>query len=196
MNLKDFLMCRGWKSRGVKIGGGSRIDTGTQIGYGTRINGAIVIKGRGHCEIGRYCAFGADVKIITSNHLIDFPNLQCALQRDIGATELDQARGPVVIGNNVWIGDSAIILTGVKVGDGAVIGAGAIVTRDVPDFSVVTGVPAKLHRLRFSEEIRGQLKEIAWWSWSADRIKRNQAFFDIDLENAPPSVRLADIIRP
>jgi virginiamycin A acetyltransferase len=196
MNLNDFLMCRRWKARGVKIGCGSRIEEGTRIGHGTRINGSIVIKGGGDCEIGRYCALGADVKIITSNHLIGFPNLQCALQRDIGATDLEHVRGPVVIGNNVWIGDSAIILTGVKIGDGAVIGAGAVVTRDVPDFSVVTGVPAKVRRLRFSEEVCTQLKEIAWWDWPADRMKRNRVFFDLDLENSPPAGRLADMILP
>lgn len=194
MIFKDLLVCRRWKKRGVKMSAGSRIEAPTEIGMGTRINGPLHIKGRGPCSIGRYCAFGADVKIITSNHLIDFPNLQCSLQRRIGACELDQARGPVVIGNNVWIGDSAIILTGVRIGDGAVIGAGAVVTRDLPDFAVAAGVPAKVLRLRFAAPVCDQLKALAWWHWDSAKISRNRRFFDLDLAAASEGLSLIESV--
>lgn len=194
MILKDLLLRRHWKKRGVKLSPGSRIESETEIGRGTRINGPISIKGKGACAIGRHCALGADVKIITSNHLIDFANVQCALQRRIGAHELDEARGPVTIGHNVWIGDSAIILTGVTIGDGAVIGAGAVVTRDIPDFGVAAGVPAKVLRRRFAEPICEQLKMIGWWHWDAAKIARNRRLFDVDLSQAGPDLRLADLV--
>ncbi len=194
MTFKDLLLRRYWKKRGVKLSPGSRIESETEIGRGTRINGPISIKGKGACVIGRHCALGADVKIITSNHLVDFANLQCALQRRIGAHELDEARGPVTIGHNVWIGDSAIILTGVTIGDGAVIGAGAVVTRDVPAFGVAAGVPARVLRRRFSDTICEQLQSIAWWRWDAAKIARNRRFFDVDLAKAAPGTRLADLV--
>lgn len=192
--LKDLLLRRRWKKLGVKLSPGSRIEANTEIGEGTRINGPISIKGKGDCTIGRHCAFGADVKIITSNHLIDHANQQCSLQRRIGAMELDQARGPVIIGHNVWVGDSAIILSGVTIGDGAVIGAGAVVTRDIPAFGVATGVPARVLRRRFSDEICDQLATIAWWHWDAAKIVRNRRFFDADLVDAMPDKRLNELL--
>lgn len=194
MILENLLLRRRWKKRGVKLSPGSHIESATEIGRGTRINGPISIKGKGACTIGSHCALGADIKIITSNHLIDHANLQCSLQRRIGADELDQARGPVVIGHNVWIGDSAIILTGVTIGDGAVIGAGAVVTRDVPDFGVAAGVPAKVMRRRFSDAICDQLKAIAWWHWDDARIARNRRLFDVDLAKATDDTFLSDIL--
>lgn len=181
MSIRDFLLRKAWKRRGVKLARGSRLDDSTQIGFGTHINGPITVKGRGTCTIGRYCAIGADVKIITSNHLIDYPNLQCSLQRRIGSQELDRAQGPVHIGNNVWIGDSVLVLTGVTIGDGAVIGAGAVVARDVPDFGVAVGVPARIRRMRFAPSTCLQMATIAWWDWDEDRIRRNRRFFDLDL---------------
>lgn len=192
MSLKNWMLRRTLRKRGVKLSPGSRIETTTDIGEGTRINGPLFVKGKGECRIGRYCALGADIKIVNSNHLIDFPNLQCSLQHKIGARELDVARGPVVIGHNVWIGDSAIILSGVTIGDGAVIGAGAIVTRDLPDFCVAAGVPAKVLRKRFPELVCQQLKAWAWWHWEPVKIARNPAFFDIDLTAPDADICLAE----
>ena len=71
----------------------------------------------------------------------------------------------MVIGHDVWIGHGATILPGVKVGDGAVIGAGAVVSRNVPDYAIVGGVPARLIRERFPVEIAMRLKQLAWWDW-------------------------------
>ena len=121
---------------------GSVFNERVEIGKGTRINGPITIKGEGNCEIGRYCAFGSDIRIITSNHSMNTANVQIKLQRRIGACDISEKGADVDIGHNVWIGDSAIILPGISIGHGAVIGAGAVVTRDVADFSVVAGCPA------------------------------------------------------
>ena len=77
------------------------------------------------------------------------------------------------IGNDVWIGYEAVILSGVTIGDGAIIGACAVVTKDVPSYTVVGGVPAKPIRKRFDEGTIQKLEEIRWWDWEEERIKKN-----------------------
>lgn len=77
----------------------------------------------------------------------------------------------VRIGHDVWIGRSAIVLAGVTVGDGSVIGAGSVVTKDVPPYAIVAGNPARLIRYRFDENVIQKLKEINWWNFSEARLK-------------------------
>lgn len=77
----------------------------------------------------------------------------------------------VRIGHDVWIGRSAIVLAGVTVGDGSVIGAGSVVTKDVPPYAIVAGNPARLIRYRFDENVIQKLKEINWWNFSETRLK-------------------------
>lgn len=75
-----------------------------------------------------------------------------------------------MIGSDVWIGYEAVILAGVTIGDGAVIGARAVVTKDVPPYTIVGGVPAKSIRKRFSDDIITALLELRWWDWPEERI--------------------------
>lgn len=82
-------------------------------------------------------------------------------------------KGDIVIGNDVWIGYEAVILSGVTIGDGAIIGARAVVTKDVPSYTVVGGVPSKPIRKRFDEGTIQKLEEIRWWDWEEERIKKN-----------------------
>ncbi|MBQ7324160.1 MAG: CatB-related O-acetyltransferase [Clostridia bacterium] len=103
------------------------------IGVNARIGGT--------CTIGTHVMMGTDVIVITRNHAFD--------RTDIPMMEQGfEEERPVTIGNDVWIGDRVIILGGVHVGDGAVLGAGAVVTKDVPPFAIVAGVPAKVIRYR------------------------------------------------
>jgi chloramphenicol O-acetyltransferase type B len=81
-------------------------------------------------------------------------------------------KGDVTIGNDVWICHEAVILSGVTVGDGAVIGARALVAKDVPPYAVVSGNPARIVRMRFSDDVIARLLTIRWWDWPQDRIIR------------------------
>lgn len=194
MNLREYYLRRHWKRKGVKISRGTRLETSIKIGYGTRINGSFLAKGKAACSIGRYCALGEDIRLISSNHDIRFPNVQCFLQNRIRARDLETTRGDIKIGSNAWIGDSVTILTGVTIGDGAVIGACAVVTRDIEPFGIAVGNPAKVRRLRFSNQICAQLLEIAWWDWSPERIARNRPFFEVDLSSVADDYKLSEFI--
>nr|WP_268258242.1 CatB-related O-acetyltransferase [Bacillus massiliigorillae] len=88
------------------------------------------------------------------------------------ATSWDN-KGDIIIGNDVWIGYEAVILAGVTIGDGAIIGSRALVTKDVPPYTIVGGMPAKPIRKRFSEQTISSLLEIKWWNWSKEKISRN-----------------------
>jgi serine acetyltransferase len=79
-------------------------------------------------------------------------------------------RRMVEIGNDCWIGHGTIILPGVKIGDGAVVGAGAVVTREVEPYAVAAGVPAQFLRWRFPPEVSGRIIALSWWDWSHDRL--------------------------
>lgn len=83
------------------------------------------------------------------------------------------SRGDTFIGNDVWVGSDAVILPGVSIGNGAIIGAYAVVGNDVPPYAVAVGNPARVVRHRFEPDIVAALNEIAWWDWPADRITRN-----------------------
>ena len=82
-------------------------------------------------------------------------------------------KGDTVIGNDVWIGYEAVIMSGVTVGDGAIIGTRAVVTKDVPPYTIVGGVPAKPIRRRFDDATVDKLETLRWWDWDHEKIKRN-----------------------
>lgn len=128
-------------------------------------------------KIGAFCSIAAGVKIfLGGEHRTDwvttfpFPTLWKKQAGHIPGHP--RTRGDVVIGNDVWIGTEAIILSGVRIGDGAVVGARALVTGNVPPYAIVAGNPAKLVRMRFADNIVVRLLDIAWWNWSDERIAR------------------------
>ena len=81
-------------------------------------------------------------------------------------------KGDIVIGNDVWIGYEAVIMAGVHIGNGAIIAARAVVTKDVPPYTIVGGVPARPIRKRFEEETIRKLETLKWWDWPAKKIRR------------------------
>lgn len=82
-------------------------------------------------------------------------------------------KGDTIIGNDVWIGYKALIMPGVKIGNGAIISSMAVVTTDVPAYTIVGGNPAKVIKKRFSDEIVAELEQLAWWDWSVEKITRH-----------------------
>ena len=82
-------------------------------------------------------------------------------------------KGDIIIDNDVWIGYEAIIMAGVHIGDGAVIAARAVVTKDVPPYTIVGGTPARKIRMRFEEEIIVKLQQIQWWNWPVEKIRQS-----------------------
>jgi virginiamycin A acetyltransferase len=138
-----------------------------------------------HTKIGRYCSFAEGVCIFNRNHPVDFRsthpyffNTKLGYVKD----EFVPMR-QIVIGNDVWVGRNALILPSVKkIGDGAVIGAGSVVTKDVPDFAVVAGNPANIIKYRFSEETRREIKDSQWWNKDTEELQNNLGEFSRPLE--------------
>ncbi|WP_414900800.1 CatB-related O-acetyltransferase [Sphingomonas flavalba] len=126
--------------------------------------------------MGAYCSIAANVTVLLGGeHRTDWVStypFPAILPDYRHITGHPRTRGDVVIGNDVWIGRDALLLSGVTIGDGAVIGARAVVTRDVPAYGIVSGNPAQLVRLRFSEAVIARLLDIAWWHWPEDRVRR------------------------
>lgn len=84
-------------------------------------------------------------------------------------------KGDTVIGNDVWIGYEAVVMPGVKIGNGAIVGTRALVTKDVPPYTIVGGVPAKPIRKRFDDITIEKLESLCWWDWDKEKIKRSIA---------------------
>lgn len=170
------------KLAGVHIGRGSWIKCRTEIGAGSGIGWNFCVRGAGRLTVGKYCAVGENVRIITSNHETCRLTMNYLLQTEVTGRRFTGNRLDVVIGNDVWIGDQAIILPGVSIGDGAVIGAGAVVTRSVEPYTVVAGNPARVIRKRFTQKTIDEVTRLAWWDWPPAEMKEKRALFEDRLE--------------
>jgi virginiamycin A acetyltransferase len=132
--------------------------------------------------IGRFCAIAEGAKFIMNgaNHAMSgfstypFNIFGHGWEKGFDpATWANELRGDTIIGNDVWICMEATVLPGVKIGDGAIIGAKSVVSHDVPPFAIVAGNPGKVVKMRFDRNTVDQLLEVAWWNWPLDKITRN-----------------------
>lgn len=184
--VKDILnLYANWKFRryvgiDTRIFWRSFLSGNVHIGDHTNITGSCYLYG--NVVIGRWCAIAYGLRARSFNHAVNSANMQAKLNVRYGFTHVHgKQKGPITIGNACWLGDRVTILSGVTVGNGAVIGAGAVVTKNVPAFAIVAGNPARLIKMRFSNEVIRALEATAWWNWSGERISRNQKFFEADL---------------
>lgn len=131
--------------------------------------------------IGKFCSIACGSKFLfnCANHSLKslstytFPLFyeEWELEKSNITTAWDN-KGDIVIGNDVWIGYEAVIMAGVYIGDGAIIAARAVVTKDVPPYTIVGGTPAKEIRKRFDTEMIQQLLKLKWWDWSTNKIRQ------------------------
>jgi virginiamycin A acetyltransferase len=149
--------------------------------------------------IGRFCALATGVRFIMNgaNHRMDgpstfpFPTMGGAWSRHVDLLMELPNRGDTVVGNDVWIGYGATVLPGVRIGHGAIVGAGSVVTSDVPDYGIVGGNPARLIRHRYSAPDIDRLLALAWWDWPLahidEHVRTIMSGTVDDLEKAAPA---------
>lgn len=140
-------------------------------------------------DIGKFANIASEVRINPGNHPVEWVSQHHFLYRcrKYGMRDEDNRQffdwrrlQRVTVGHDTWIGHKAIVLPGITIGNGAVVGAGAVVTKDVPPYAMVAGVPAKVLRFRFPTAIRKQLDDIGWWHWEHDLLRERLAdFYDI-----------------
>jgi len=180
--LKLFLVRIGISKRSCLFD--SRLDIG-EFTYGVNNKTILFFKSTDKVSIGKFCSFASGVKVIASGEhnykaVSSFPFYAHFLKQ--GSEKDTFTKGTINIGNDVWIGTNAIVLSGVNIGDGSVIAAGAIVTKDVPPYAIVAGVPAKVIKYRFTKLQIKKLLQICWWEWKFDYIKENIDEMYIDIK--------------
>ena len=161
----------------------------TPVDYAAEIAPYLYAGAPERLTIGRFCQIASGARIITSsaNHaMAGFSTFPFAVfnQDLIGryGHEIGNHRD-TVIGHDVWLGFGAVVMPGVRIGNGAIVAARAVVTADVPDYAIVAGNPARTIRMRFAPDVTGQLLEIAWWDWDVEKIGRNvDAITGADIE--------------
>lgn len=134
-----------------------------------------------YTTIGKFCSIAANSRINALEHPIERVTQHKLSYRPneyfrwLGVDAAFRARRQakaVNIGNDVWIGHGAVVMPGISIGNGAIVGANAVVTRDVPAYAIVAGVPAKPLRRRFPPEIAARIESLAWWDWPPEKLAK------------------------
>jgi carbonic anhydrase/acetyltransferase-like protein (isoleucine patch superfamily) len=112
-----------------------------------------------------------------------------------GRSVTGAADRPVRIGHGVWIGDSVIVLPNVTIGNGAVIGAGSVVTRSIPSYAIAAGNPARVIRRRFPDAVVDLLEDVEWWAWTDEELRSHRDLFEADLTQTEVGAIAALLLR-
>ncbi|WEN69649.1 CatB-related O-acetyltransferase [Staphylococcus sp. NRL 16/872] len=145
----------------VFISEGAQLGSYNYIGPYTMINNA---------KVGNYCSIAPGVKLGQAEHSKDFFTTAQLLSKDLINHSLNKEK--TNIGNDVWLGANVVVLQGVTIGDGAIIGANAVVTKDIPDYAIAVGIPAKVIKYRFNENMIATLKESNWFNNDLKKAKQ------------------------
>jgi acetyltransferase-like isoleucine patch superfamily enzyme len=167
----------------------AELDGHVSIGRFTSLWGpGILISGpMNGVNIGAFCSIARHVAMYEASHNPQRTTtyfVEKNLLRVPPSPDAETSAGAIRIGNDVWIGQAAQIMSGVTVGDGAIVGAGSIVTRDVPPYAVVGGNPARVIRYRFDDETIARMQSMAWWDWEEARLRAESGFL-LGLHEAP-----------
>ncbi len=142
--------------------------------------------------IGKFCAIASGVKFIMNgaNHRMKgfstypFEIFGGGWAEEVPARDEFPYKGDTILKNDVWVGYNSMIMPGVTIGNGAIVAAGSVVTKDAPDYSIVGGNPARVIRLRFDEKVIRKLLETAWWDWDIEKITKHKAIIEsADIES-------------
>lgn len=154
-----------------------RMMNNVKIGRHSYFKGHSVVR---NCRIGNFVCMGDYVTIGLGSHDINNVTAYPLFNRfmhDFKDKRFSKKTGETIIGNDVYLGEGCVISQGVNIGHGVIVAARAVVTKDIPSYSVVGGVPAKIIKYRFGKDVIKKLLEIAWWDWDDETIRENINFF-------------------
>lgn len=160
---------------GCNFSGKIKIGYATTLGYRNLLGGTI--------SIGKYCQLGVDVALHATNHPITY--MTTYINQNLFQGDLKQLKeeNTITIGHDVWIGHGVIIVGNVTIGNGAILAAGSVITKDVAPYSIVAGIPAKEVRKRFSETIIQEIETLQWWDKSEQELEKIKPLFFKDFSN-------------